>query len=297
MRLLSILIIVLASTVANAGTINTELAKLPREFNVYSSQSSGTKDTVCRSILDIYSKKFNAIPVIIVKKGAGGTIAMEEMLKDKKFSVLCSGPSESIYNITVFPGHEKEYKMLTMVIILAIGPTTIYTKTDGKFNSINDLQKKSFITVGFNAQGPRSIAEIIFQNKDVVWVPFINSVDSLSSLMDGSLDVYIDSGSLEEMARANKIKSLGHFGGTPDLLGSDLGFDFPQAAKLPAFVALTTSINNSLDDIEQLNVELRSIINSAEYAIAIAKIGWVPVSFTVKNSNELAEQFKSLLKK
>jgi tripartite-type tricarboxylate transporter receptor subunit TctC len=272
---------------------------LPAQFNVYSSQVSGTKDTNCRILFDLYSKKYNATPVFLIRKGASGMVAMKEMLRDNNFSVLCSGPSESVYNNAAYPGNEADHKLLSMVTIISLGPTTLYTRPGSKAPTIQDLLKLDRpITIGHNAQGPKSAAQAIFKGKSIIWVPFTNSVDSLPSLLDGGLDVYADSGSLEELSNAGKILSLGHLNGTKQVGGPDLAKDFPVAAQLPAFVAITTSSNNDPKDIQELNKRLVSIITgSEEVKNIIGKIGWEPVGYSVDKSNRVVEQIRATIER
>jgi tripartite-type tricarboxylate transporter receptor subunit TctC len=271
---------------------------VPDQFNVYSSQTSGTKDTNCRAVFDLYAQKYNATPVFVVKKGASGMIAMKEMQADPKFSVLCSGPSESVYNNKAYPGNEANHKLLTMVTVVSLGPTTFYTGPNSKFTAITDLMKTGRpVTIGHNAQGPKSVAQAIFKGYPITWVPFTNSIDSLPALIDGTLDVYADSGSLEELSNAGKIRTLGHLNGPASVGGKDLAKDYPEAAQLPAFVAITTSVNNDPRVIEELNKRLIPLIKTEHVRQIIGKIGWEPAGYSVKQSNEMVEKINRLLDK
>jgi len=263
---------------------------MPDQFNVYV-PNSGVKNITCRAIFDMYGKKYNANPVYMTKEGAAGMLAMLAMTSEKKFSVLCSGVSESLFNNSAFPGHEAEHKLLTMVTLYATGPVTFYTGADSKFTGINDLLTLDRpVTIGYHTSMHEIIVGIMFEGRKVVLVPYKSPNDALPSLINGSLDMYTETGALEQMVTSGRLKSLGYINGNGNLYGADITKKFPRIAQMPMFLAITTSSNNDPKDIEELNHRLVEIVNSEEVSKVIKNIGWVPAGYSVKKSNELIDR-------
>ena len=271
-------------------------AEIPNEFNVYV-PNTGIKNISCRTLFNLYGQKYNASPIISPKEGAAGMIAMLAMLSDKKISVLCSGTSESILNTFAYPGHEKEHSLLTMISIYSTGPVTFYTGANSKFTSIGDLLKLDRpITIGFHTTLHKMIIQLMFKDHPVIFVPYLNPQSSLSSLMGGELDLYTETGSMEQLEKAGKIKSLGHINGNNNLSGADITKDFPEIARLPMFISLTTSSNNNPTDIEELNKRLLPLIDSPEFHKLMDPMGWVSKGRSVKESNLIVEHMREVLK-
>jgi tripartite-type tricarboxylate transporter receptor subunit TctC len=219
-------------------------AELPTTIPLYYAQLTGGKINVCRALFDLYDKKYNTSTVFINKPGADGLLAMEEMLKSKDFSLLCSGPSESVFNNIQYPGHEVSHNALTMVSIISVSPFSFITGNNNKYSTLPELLKsRKPITVGYHAQGLKFIAQTAFGDYPVTWVPYKNSSEALASLMDGTLDLYTDGGALEIIAKSGKLKSLGHLNGLDNTSGVNLNKVYPLAAKFPVFIAVTTLKN------------------------------------------------------
>lgn len=265
---------------------------LPDEFNVYV-PNSGVKNTTCRALFDLYANRYNASPVYVTKEGAGGMLAMLAMLENKKFSVSCSGPSETVFNTKLYPGHEKEHKELSTITIITTGPTAFYTSYNSKFNDIKDLMKSGKpITVGHHTVANKMITQLVFGDYPITWVPFMSPGASLPSLIDGSLDLYVDTGSLETMVSYGKLKSLGHLNGPNTLNGPNITKDFAAAAAFPSFISVTTSVNNNQEDIEEMNRRLIPLINTREMINTLSLIGWSPLGLSVKASNDVINHIR-----
>jgi hypothetical protein len=221
---------------------------------------------------------------------------MEEMLKNKEFSLLCTGLSEVVFNNAQYPGHEESHSSLTMVSTISSSPFSFITGLNSKYNNLPELLKSGKpITVGYHAQGFKFIAEVAFENYPVIWVHYKNSTEALSSIMDGSLDVYTDGGPLELLAKAGKLKSLGYLNGIPDTSGMNLDKLYPLASKFPLIISITTSPNISLSDIKELNKRLNEILITPEMAATLKANTSIPQPNSVKESNELINNFRIML--
>ena len=172
-------------------TCISAMAELPTSLIAYSSQVSGGKVAVCRALLDRYAIEYKTPVTILIKPGADGLIAMEEMLKSKDFSLLCTGPSESVFNNAQYPGHEASHAALTMVSLVSVSPFSFITGANNKYSTLPELLKSGKpILVGYHAQGLKFIAQAVFGDYPVTWVPYKSSNEALSSFIDNTLCLY-----------------------------------------------------------------------------------------------------------
>jgi tripartite-type tricarboxylate transporter receptor subunit TctC len=258
----------------------------PDTFNVYA--TSGVRNITCRALFDLYAQQYNVHPNYIAKDGAGGLIGMLAMINDKTPSVACMGPSETIFNNTQYPGHEKEHEELKTITIAATGSVVFYTSNNSIYSDLKELiNSNTRISIGYHTAANKTAAQLALNGREVLWVPFNTPASSISSLMDGSVTVYVETGSLDSIAKSGKIKSLGYIGKNSDMSGPDITKDFPLATAVPVFISVTTNSSTSQKDIEELNMRLQVIIHSKEFRDALSIISWLPAGTSVKETNDI----------
>lgn len=262
-------------------------AEIPTQLKVYTTGSPGPT-VVCRALFAEYDKKYNSTTQFIIKPGVGGTLALAEMVKDKDFAVDCmTGISESVFNNTAYPGFEAEHAALTLAPIILKSGVYYVTGNNNKSDTLPQLlASKKDITVGVPSTSAQFVGGYVFGSHAITWIPFKNSAEAISSLMDGSLDVFIDYGSLVPVVKSGKLKGLGYLNGTAgENLGPDLNTTYPAAAKIQVTGAIGTSKHNSAADIEEMGKRINSLMDNDVVVSAIKKIGAIPVKMTVKESN------------
>jgi tripartite-type tricarboxylate transporter receptor subunit TctC len=270
---------------------------LPDEFNVYI-PNAGIKNIACRAIFDSYALKYDAHPLYMTKEGTTGMAAMLAMLNDKKLSVMCAGPSEHIFNNYAYPGHEAEHNMLIGITMVANGPVIFYSGNNSKVNNIKELLKENRpVTVGYHASIHKVMIQIIFEGKNVIFVPYTSPNAAIPSLMDGSLDMYIETGALYPMVTAGKLKSIGIINGSSKLVGPDVTKDFIEISKLPLFLSVSTSKDINPVDLEELNHRINLIIQSKEVSTVLETLAWFPATTTVSETNKIIKHFKTVADK
>jgi tripartite-type tricarboxylate transporter receptor subunit TctC len=268
---------------------------LPDKITVY--LSSGARNTVCRNLFTIYARQYNADITFITKVGIGGVLAMTEMYRDPNFAVLCSGLSESVFNNAQYPGYEKEHAALTQVVMIADGQTSFYTRTNSKYNNILDIIKECKpVMVGINLATVQIITDAMFGDCPVTYVSFKGPGDALASLMDGSVDFYVESSFLESIVKSGKLKSIGRINPTASMAGPDVTKYFPHLAALRRFTSIATSNLNKKDDIEELNKRLRPIVISDEFYPSIENMGTV-MNTSVDEANAVVTSARDLVNK
>ena len=271
---------------------NLALAEIPTSFNVYAT-GVGISIPYCRAMIDEYNKIYNAKASLVVKPGATGLIAMLEMVKDKNFSIQCfPGTSEILINRSMYPGHEHEHDLITMVTIVAESPVLFSARATNTYNTLPELiANKKALMVGHHTSFGLLMGTKIF-DESTTFVNFKTAVDAIPSLLDGSLDVYIDSGGLTPYIESGILKSLGNLHNAINTPGVNLNKKYPGAALYKTMAAITTSKNNNLKDIEELNKRLRLILTDEKFVNMIKQVSNTPVFRSVKESNELVEFMK-----
>jgi tripartite-type tricarboxylate transporter receptor subunit TctC len=277
-------------------------AELSKTITVYSSALSGAKTDSCRLVMDVYARQHNANIVWMIKPGAEGLIATQLAQQESNFALLCGSAPEMVFNNSKFPGNEALHSDLTVVSTLFVGPLSFYT---GDKNPYPDLLKmlevKKAINVGYHSSLNKTIAEQVFKNYpglDVNWILYKAAPESYSQLKDGTLDMYLSSGSFEEHVRGGQLKSLGFVNGDKTIMGLDLSKQFPIAASLPNSICLIAykSKTNTADLIE-LNRRLQSIITSPEITEKARSMAQFPLPGTMQQSNAYYESFRNFIKK
>jgi tripartite-type tricarboxylate transporter receptor subunit TctC len=272
---------------------STAVAALPDAITLYSPNPTGAQTTGCRAIFKLYDEKYGATSTFAFKPGATGMIAMKTMLEDKKFSVLCSGISESVVNTSLYPGNEGAHEQLTMVAVIGNSPTAFTTGAKSPHASAQDLLKLTRpIMAGYHSTSLQFVARTAFGNHPVVWVPHKSAQDGVPSLLDGSLDVYIDGGALAPLVAAGTLKSLGHINGPDTAHGAALAAAFPEAARMRIILAVTTSNQADARDIEELNRRLGTLVGHPAYVDALRTISNTPLWLSVADSNALVARFR-----
>jgi tripartite-type tricarboxylate transporter receptor subunit TctC len=129
-------------------------------------------------------------------------------------------------------------------------------------------------------------------DESTTFVNFKTAVDAIPTLLDGSLDVYIDSGGLTPYIESGILKSLGNLHNAINTPGVNLNKKYPGAALYKTMAAITTSKNNDPKDIEELNQRLRLILTDEKFVNMIKQVSNTPVFKSVKESNEVVEFMK-----
>ena len=272
---------------------------VPSQITVYSSANAGARIDTCKTVLDIYESRYNAKIRYEFRPGSDGVIAMEAMLQDPGFSLLCSGPSESIFNKNLYPDRAKSHDQLTMVTMLSVGASSFYTgPRTAETDLVSLLATKRPLKVGTHSSAQKFIGAQVFGDHRITWVNFSKPMDALPSLLDGSIDIYMSSGSYEALVKEGRVKTLGFINGSNQYVqGIDLTSQFPKAARLPLFLALTTNAKQDVKVITELNSRLQSIITDESVRERYAKMSQKPLPTTVDKANNTVSFFRDLLVK
>ena len=269
-------------------------AELPTQMNIYTTGSPQTT-IICRAIFEEYDKEYGTKSVFSVKPGAFGMLAMLDMMKDKNFSVSClTGLSELMFNEKAFPGSEKEHQMQTMVSTVIYIGTYFVVDPSSKFKSVPEvLNQDKDLTVGYSSNTTKFILDKMLKGKRYTLVPFKTSNDAIPSILDKSLDIYLDLGGMIPLINSGIVKSLGHINGSnTEFTGQNLNSHYPEIAKIKAIGSITTSKNNNVKNTEEMNARILKLLDKEQVVLAIKKVNATVVKRSVKESNDYADYIR-----
>jgi len=279
----------LASVFANA--------EIPKKFNVYTS-GAAVPTRYCLELVNEYNKKYQSQALLVIKPGAGGLLATLAMVNDTHFSFYCfAGNSEMFLNRIQYPAHNKEHDMLTPVNVILESPYVFNTRISSTFNNLTELlDSGKELTVGHHTTNQKIVAEKIFPT-NTVFVNYRSAQDAISSIRDGSIDIYVDGGGLSATNYKSMIKSLGHIHGPNTLSGVNLTAKFKHLTIAKNWIGFITSKNNNARDIEELSNRLAIVVKEDVLTNIIVDISSLPLFLNLQESTNYLEIVKSDLNK
>lgn len=267
-------------------------AELPNTLKVYTAYVGSL--AICKNLFAEYDKAYGTTSQVLVKTGTTGMLAMKAMQAETEFSVLCgSGVSDHVINKITYPGNDDAFDDLKSVAVLATSGVVFVTGNGNKFNTLPEMLRQSKeITVGYHSFGIKTVASEVLKNSKVLWVPYKASLESVASLSDGTLDLYVDGAGLLPVIASGKLKSLGRIN-TPDKLpGIDLASMYPSATKIKNIFGLSVSSKNNSKDIEEFAARVNKVQAEASVLDAIHMAGYKPDYMQTKETVTLIQAFK-----
>ena len=241
----------------------------------------------------MYDVEYNSTSVLLSRPGGLGLVLNRALATDTKFAVACGGLGDIVIGAALFPEAENIYNHLTPITFMAESSARFSTGPSSKFNTLPELLvNKKTVTVGYNAAVFRIFASRILKNNTVIWIPYKSGADALSSLIDGSLDLYVEGGVLSPLVKSGIIKSLGVFNG-PHYLGElDLSNMYPNIVPMHIFLGVYTMDKNDQTIIE-LHSRLTKLMEQPEFIKALVLAGQKPFVLPLEPSKKLIDNYKA----
>ena len=270
-------------------------AEIPKKFNVYTS-GAGTATRYCLELVNQYNKKYQSQALLVIKPGAGGVLATLAMVNDTNFSFYCwAGNSEMFLNRVQYPAHNTEHDMLTPVNVILESPYVFNTRISSPFNNLTGLLSSGKeLTIGHHTTNARVVAAKIFP-MNTVFVNYRSAQDAISSILDGSIDIYVDGGALGAKNYESMIKSLGHIHGPNTTLGVNYTDKFKHMNIAKNWIGFITSKNNNASDIEELSNRLAIVVKEDVLTNIIVGVSSLPLFLNLQESTTFLEIVKSNL--
>jgi tripartite-type tricarboxylate transporter receptor subunit TctC len=175
-------------------------------------------DLICRQLFKIHAEQTGLNTVVINRPGADTMLAHRELLNHSGLGLLCGGNGPVFY--TTFKDSPKDapaFNTVKPVLGVMKGTSFVFVPGSGP-NNLDELIKKhkasgKSILIGNLSRAGNFPMEYIL-NSQGVKLEFVSSTNpgaTLASLKDGSLDVYVDGGTLRPQL-VNFAKEIAHIG-------------------------------------------------------------------------------------
>lgn len=268
-------------------------AELPKTLKIYSSYVANIP--FCTNLFAEYDKEYGTESQVFIKSGATGMLAMKAMQAEPEFSVLCpTGVSDHVVNKITYPGNDAAFDDLKIVGAVATFGTMFVTGNDSKFSTLPEmLRQKKEITVGYHSQGNKTVAAEVLKDVKVIWVGYKSSQEALSSLAEGTLDLYPDGTGLLPLVLKGKLKSLGRINAPDTVPGIDLSLVYPSAANIKLIFGISVSSKTTDADLKEFEARIKKIQSLDSVQESIRASGYKPQYMSAQKAEAALQIFKS----
>lgn len=254
-------------------SFNCNADQYNKNINVIVSLGVGSiVDTTCRKIFEIYDQQYKTNTIITNMAGADHMVAHKHFITMNEPSILCAGTSVGGLNQYKNPNISPAVDTLKPVINLFSSTFLILTPINGA-NSVEELISNSkktgkSILVGAPTTNTAAAFSYILDKNNTKYeiVVFRKPFDAVTSLREGSLDVYVDGGSLNQLIDSAKAKEIAHITAGPVRNESvNLRSKYNDIDPLMTKIMLHVKSDVPDSEIAILNTRVNSVMNSAQF--------------------------------
>lgn len=260
MKKLILSLLLSASFVANA------------QLTVVSPFSAGSiVDITCRKIFDIYDSTNNISSTFLIMPGADHIIAHKHFITMTEPSVLCAGSGVGGFN--QHSNSKISPPVDTLKPIVDVYSMSHFILAPFKSPSLDELMINSkrtgkSILVGAPSANAATVLTYVLAKNNVRFevVVYKKPTDAIVSLVDGSLDTYVDGGSIKLLGDITGIREIAHVSiGTDKTPSVNLYKKYRDLENLVSRVIIYARSNISDTEIQLLNTRLNSAMNSEQF--------------------------------
>jgi len=263
-KILLALAVVSTTAFAQPGSIiKTETLAVYTPFAVGS-----VVDVMCRNLMDTYAKQNNVNVIHKNMTGADQIIAHREFIKSTEPAIFCAGNGVAGFNqkanaqspaVNTLKPIVDYLKFTQFILTPEGGPATLdaviaRSRQTGKPILVGApaLTSSKVLTHALDRVGAKY--ELVLYRKPT---------DALVNLKDGSLETYVDGGSIRMMSGVTGIKEIAHASVTGDRSTTEnLIKRWPDIENITSMVILFARTDASDADVLELNKRLRKAIHS-----------------------------------
>lgn len=265
---MKILILVLAIL-----SFNCNADQYNKNINVIVSIGAGSiVDTTCRKIFEVYDQMYGSNSVITNMAGADHIVAHKHFITLTEPSILCAGTSVGGLNQFKNPNISPAVDTLKPVINLFSSTFLILVPINGAA-SVEELISNSkktgkSILVGAPTTNTASAFTYILDknNSKYELVVFRKPFDAVASLREGSIDVYVDGGSLDQQIELARAKEIAHImSGTSRTSSVNLHNKYNDIDPLMTKIMLHVKSDVPDSEIATLNARINAAMNSPQF--------------------------------
>lgn len=274
------------------------------EIAIYIPFAAGsTTDVTCRTLFENYSKEYKVDITYINNPGADQIIGQQTFIKSTGNALFCAGNGivfNQVYHKDTAPSLDT-VKPVTDVLKLShfilapeSGPTT--------FDAIVERSKQTGkpVLVGAPALTSSKVLTTALDKVGAKYqvVLYKRPQEAITSLKDGTLDTYVDGGSIKQANNMSGIREVAHASLTNDKSTTEnLVKRFPELSHILSMTIIYTRADMSNKDVEEYSKRIRKVITSpamAEYFKTVVPYHNV-VPTTPKQSQEKINQLLKFL--
>lgn len=229
-------------------------------------------DITCRKLFDVYDTMNNTSSNFLIVPGADHIIAHKHFINMTDIGVLCAGSGVGGMNQHNNPKISPSVDTLKPIVdvfslshfILAplTGPNTL----DEIMTNSKRTNKK--VLVGAPSTSAAKVLTYILEKNNVPFeiVAYKKPTDAIVSLIDGTLDTYVDGGSIKLLGEISGIKEIAHISAGDDKTKTlNLYKKYKELRNLTSKVTIYARATTTDKEIQLLNTKLNSAINTEQF--------------------------------
>jgi tripartite-type tricarboxylate transporter receptor subunit TctC len=174
-------------------------------------------DLLCRNVMESYDSLYGTKSVVINVAGGDQSLGHKAFINNNKAKFLCGGNSVVGLNQKLFPESSPSADSIRPVVGLVTLSQFVFTPS-GHPDSVTGLVKRSkesgkpILVGGFSHNSTRLFTMYLEKlNAKYELVLYKNPAESLVSLREGILDVYVDSGTIKPLLdQYPYVKEIAH---------------------------------------------------------------------------------------
>lgn len=228
-------------------------------------------DLLCRNIMESYDTLHGTKSVVINVPGGDQSIAHRQFITNNKSKLLCGGSSPAGLNQKLFPNTSPASDTIRPIIAMLSMGQFIYTPI-GHPDTVAGLIKRSkesgkSVLVGGFSNNSTKLFSMYLTNHNVKHeiVLYKNPAESLISLREGNLDVYVDAGTIKPtLDQHSYVKEIAHISSGTKRSNSENLYDklLPHSAGLTVATVIYGKSDMSDSEAQLFNKQFNNAIKS-----------------------------------
>lgn len=284
-------------------------------FKIIVAQTPGTSpDIIARIVSDALSKSYSKPTIVLNKPGAGGTVAISEIMKMPPDGYHLFATSTGPISMNPFLFKNLSYdpeKDFSIIYSVGFTPAAIVSNNDVKFNTIKEIVESSKIKqINYGTGGvkflPHIIGELLnYQTKgNLVMIPYKGAPLGITDTIAGRVPLFFDIfGVVEPFISSGKLKpiaitSKNRLTEYPSI--ATVNEFYPNFPSMMAWFVVVGPTGISQEIKEELNQSLNQTLKQTEFRERLNKMFIIDrggsLSKTEQIFKEEREKFKKIIK-
>lgn len=226
-------------------------------------------DIVCRKIFEMYDETYKTNTTIQNVPGADQILGHKQFLTLKEPSILCAGNGVGGFNQHF---NSNSPKVDTLRPVTSIMSFTHFLFANSKYKTLDSLikerkqQGRKVLLGAPSSTASKLVTHVLErQNVDYELVLYKKPTDSIVSLREATLDIYIDGGSIKPVVESmNEIVEIAHISIGNKSKSENLYRRYPITGNLVSSIILFVNSEVSTQDVIELNQKLIKVLNSKD---------------------------------